>query len=287
MTLLAGRYRLGRPIARGGMAVVHHADDSVLRRPVAVKTLAPDRAADAAYRSAVRREAVTAARLLHPNIPRILDYGESEWYHLRLPFLVMELVPGRTLAAHLDEHGALPWPEAARICAGVAAALSAAHRRGVVHHDVKPANIMVTGSGVKVVDFGVAGTPGENPTDTDGRVWGTPAYFAPEQLCGQPTDTGTDIYSLGLVLHTCLTGRPVWPGRTSDDVLIARACNPVPQLPRPDELPDPILRIHRACLARSPRRRPSADHLVRSLTEALRRGHANGRPRRRCRSTRR
>lgn len=105
MELLAGRYRLGRPIARGGMAVVHRADDNVLQRPVAVKTLTPDRAGNTAYRSAVRREALTGARLMHPNIPRVLDYGEAEWYGLRLPFLVMELVAGRTLAAHLDEHG--------------------------------------------------------------------------------------------------------------------------------------------------------------------------------------
>lgn len=84
-------------------------------------------------------------------------------------------------------------------------------------------------------------------------------------------DTGTDIYSLGLVLHTCLTGRPVWPARTSDDVLIARACDPVPQLSRLDGLPDGIVRLHRACLTRSPRRRPSADHVMRSLTEEVRR----------------
>jgi serine/threonine-protein kinase len=210
MQLFAGRYRLGRPIGRGGTAVVHRADDNVLQRPVAVKTLLPDRATDATLRAAVHREALAAARLSHRNIARLLDYGETEWRGTRQPLLVMELVPGSTLSARLTQHGAMHWRDTARTCAAVAAALIVAHRRCLVHHDVKPANIMVSSTEVKVVDFGVAAGPGEIPADSDGRVWGTPAYLAPEQLRGRPTGPATDVNALGLVLHACLTGRPGW-----------------------------------------------------------------------------
>lgn len=209
MTLLTGRYRLGHPIGRGGMAVVHHATDEVLQRPVTVKTL----------------------------------------------------------GSHLREHGPMSWRDAAAICAGVARALAAAHAKNVVHHDVKPANIMLSPSGTKVVDFGLACTVGQDLTQPHGRVWGTPAYISPEQLCGQQSSPATDVYALGLVLHACLTGRRVWPGRSAEQVLVARACTPVPRLPAHDGLPDRLAALYRACLARSPKKRPHAGQVARVLAD--------------------
>jgi serine/threonine-protein kinase len=264
MTILAGRYRLQATIARGGMAVVHRAEDTVLKRAVAVKTLPLERASSAALRQAVFHEALTTARLSHPNIVRLLDYGETRRHDQRLPFLVMELIAGEPLSQRLARHGPMPWPEATRICARVAEALAAAHAENLVHRDVKPANIMVSPSGVKVIDLGVAARPGHT-TDAAGRVWGTPGYLAPEQLLGQPTSPAADIYALGLVLRACLTGRPAWPGATADEVLVARACTPVPALPRSDDLPESLLRLYRACLHRSPGRRPAARQLARLL----------------------
>ncbi|SNY25612.1 serine/threonine-protein kinase [Paractinoplanes atraurantiacus] len=254
MTLLAGRYRLGARIARGGMAVVHHADDHVLRRPVALKLLDEHDARDQMRRTAVRREALSAARLAHPNIVRLLDYSDAE------PFLVMELVTGGTLNTRLKDHGALPWPAAARLCADIAAALASAHDHGLVHHDVKPGNVMLSPTGAKLTDFGMARAPGETTEDSDGYVWGTPAYLAPEQLRGQPTGHACDVYALGLVFRACLTGGPPWPGTTVEQVLTARACTPVPELPGPGGLPPPLVELYRACTAREPYDRPSAHH---------------------------
>jgi serine/threonine-protein kinase len=267
MTLLAGRYRLDRPIARGGMAIVHHADDEVLKRPVAIKTLVPDRAMDPTFRAALRHEAVTVAGLTHPNIARIFDYGEDHWQGVRLPFLVVEFVPGTTLGTHVRNHGPMQWRDAATVCAGVADALAAAHARRVVHHDVKPANIMLSPAGAKVIDFGVAATAGKDFLDPHRRIWGTPAYFSPEQLRGHETGPSADIYALGLVLHACLTGQRAWPGRSADEVLVARACRPVPRLADRTGLPADLTAVYQACLARSPHKRPRAAQVARALTD--------------------
>ncbi|MBL7261197.1 serine/threonine-protein kinase [Paractinoplanes lichenicola] len=255
MTLLAGRYRLGGPIGRGGMAVVHRADDRLLKRPVAVKMLTPDRAHNQNHRAAVRREARNGVRLSHPNIARVLDYGETR----DGPFLVMELVPGPTLAERLTADGPLPWEQTRSVCAGIARALAAAHARDLVHRDVKPANIMLDPSGAKLLDFGFAAEPGGPSTDADGRVWGTPAYLAPEQLYGRPTGPASDVYALALVLHSCLTGRPVWLGGTPDEILRARAERPVPRLPGG---------IFAEYVAEDPEQRPTAERFAYAI-EAL------------------
>jgi len=265
---VAGRYRLGEQIARGGMAVVHYGTDTVLRRPVAIKVVASEKCGNYIYRDAVRRDALSAARLTHPNVVRVFDYGEMEKDGRHLPFVVMELVEGRSLAAHLRENGPLPWREAARICGDIARALAAAHDRHVVHRDVKPDNIMLATTGPKMVDFGVSAPPGEPSIDDDGRVWGTPSYFAPEQLHGEPAGTAADVYALGLVLHTCLTGRAAWTGRTFRDVVIARALSPLPQLAADSGVPGPIAAVHRRCLMPQPRKRPVARQVARLLKEA-------------------
>jgi serine/threonine protein kinase len=265
---LAGRYRVGDEIARGGMAAVHHAIDTVLNRPVAIKIVRPERSGNYIYRDAVRREALSAAQLTHPNVVRVLDYGEMEHSGHYLPFVVMELVPGRTLAARLSDDGPMPWRDAAGICADIARALATAHDHNVVHRDIKPSNIMLSPAGAKIVDFGVSARAGETSIDDDGRVWGTPAYFAPEQLYGEPAGPAADVFAMGLVLHACLTGGPAWTGQNFHDIVIARTLSPVPRLPENCDVPEQIADIHRRCLTPRPRKRPSARDVGRLLHEA-------------------
>ena len=155
-TQLGQRYVLRERIATGGMSEVWRAEDTLLDRPVAVKVLAAELAGDPARRAAVHSEARATAKLNHPRITRMYDYGETTLPGgCRAAYLVMELVPGRTLAAKLAA-GPLPWPEAVRMAGQVAAALAAAHRAGLVHRDIKPGNIMLTEGGAKVLDFGIA-----------------------------------------------------------------------------------------------------------------------------------
>lgn len=222
MKILAGRYRLEEPTGHGGMAVVHRAYDTVLRRTVAIKMLPPERCWDSAFRAAVQREARAAAQLCHPNIASVHDYGETTLAGTTQPFVVLEFVTGGTLADRLQRKGPLPWREAAGICAGVAAGLAAAHAHQLVHRDIKPANVMLSPAGVKVVDFGVATMAGQAAADDDGRMWGTPAYLAPEQLRHDTVSPAADVYAVGLLLHVCLTGRPPWPGDNATQVLTAR-----------------------------------------------------------------
>ncbi|MBW8482268.1 protein kinase domain-containing protein [Actinomadura parmotrematis] len=183
--VLGGRYRLEEPVGDGGMATVWRARDLVLERAVAVKV-------PKEHAAALRREATAAAGLSHPGITAVHDYGEDD-----LPYVVMELLDGRTLAARLAE-GTPDAAEAARIGAGVAAALAAAHRAGVVHRDIKPANVVLTPDGVKVLDFGIAFTPRDTG---DGPLFGTPGYLAPELASGAEPAPSADVYSLGVVLR--------------------------------------------------------------------------------------
>jgi hypothetical protein len=266
MTSLAGRYRLDEPVGRGGMAVVWRAYDEVLRRTVAVKVLSASRT-ERPPEDAVRREAMTAARLCHPRVAGIYDYGETEHDGRRQPFLVMEYVDGPTLAAHITDIGALQWREAATICAQVADALAAAHDNALVHRDIKPSNVMLSHSGVKVVDFGVATGAGEAVEDAAGRIWGTPGYLAPEQLQQGPALPSGDVYALGLVLFECLAGRPAWRSTKADDVLAQRARDPLPELPGHDELPEKLVQLYRRCLAVSPAERPLAGIVAETLRE--------------------
>lgn len=203
---LHDRFVLIELIGTGGMSRVWRASDEVLGRPVAVKALVAEIATDPALRAATWREARAAARLTHPNITRVYDYGEAPLPDgTRAPYLVMELVEGESLAGRLAAAGLLPWPEVARIGTDVAAALAAAHELGVVHHDIKPGNVMLTAAGAKVLDFGTAALVGA--IDQDALV-GTPSYTAPERLEWGPAQPASDVYSLGVLLHEALTGGP-------------------------------------------------------------------------------
>src|SRR5581483_4827749 len=208
--MLGGRYRLVAPVARGGMAEVWEAHDEVLSRPVAVKVLQPHLAADEIFLERFRREAVTAARLAHPNVVATFDTGLD----CGTAYIVMELVRGRNLRQLLNDEGRLePWLAVA-IGRQVADALAYAHQAGLVHRDVKPANILLVedewGSvRVKVTDFGIAKAgAGSGDLTRTGIVLGTPKYLSPEQIKGLEPDARADLYSLGVVLYEMLTGVP-------------------------------------------------------------------------------
>lgn len=217
--LLGGRYRLGSLIASGGMAQVWEGTDEILRRRVAVKLLHPHLAADATFVARFRQEAVAAARLAHPGIVSIYDTCSEDGSEA----IVMELVAGPTLRQRLDEHVAIdPW-QAAGLAAQVAEALDAAHRAGLVHRDVKPANVLLAGDGrVKVADFGIAKAVAEADLTQPGLMVGTAKYLAPEQVRGEPVDARTDIYSLGVVLYEMLCGRPPFAADTDAATALAR-----------------------------------------------------------------
>ncbi|MFD6718392.1 serine/threonine-protein kinase [Micromonospora chalcea] len=267
--LLARRYRLIDRIGAGGMSVIWRARDEVLDRVVAVKVLAPSLAADARFRDMVREEARSAAQLDHPHVTAVHDYGETVAPDGSITsFVVMELLAGEELEHRLTE-GPLPWPAAVETGAQVAEALAAAHRLGIVHRDVTPANVMMTRTGAKVLDFGIATRIGTPDDDEDGGTFGTPAYVAPERLDGAPAQPATDVYSLGVLLFETLTGQPPYPAETWEQLSAALAESPEPSLDGVPGLPGPVAEICLRCLARDPRRRPSAHRVAAVLRDQM------------------
>ncbi|MGK5692423.1 protein kinase domain-containing protein [Streptomyces sp. URMC 128] len=256
--LLAGRYRLDVEIGRGGMGEVWRAYDETLARAVAVKLLLPQDT-DATAASRFRLEAQTAGRLNHPNVVGVLDFGE---YDNRL-YLVMELVEGDSLARVLSASGALPAEQVARLAAQAAAGLAAAHQQGIVHRDVKPANLLLDAGGtLKIGDFGIArflDDPGAALTAT-GQIVGTGLYLAPERALGRPAGPASDMYSLGCVLYQLLSGRPPFQADTAVALLHQHLDNaPVP--PRElgvTGLPPAFESYLLALLAKQPEDRPTA-----------------------------
>jgi len=202
--VLADRYAVGRLLGRGGMAEVYLATDRVLDRPVAIKVLGDWLAGDRTFVERFRREALAAARISHPGLVAVYDTGSEDGLH----YIVMERVPGETLADVLRSEGRLGPARAAAIAAGVADALAVAHRAGIVHRDVKPANVMLQPDGrTKLMDLGIArGIDGTSIT-RGSSVLGTAAYVSPEQARGEPVDHRSDIYALGCVFYEMLTGR--------------------------------------------------------------------------------
>ncbi|MFI6235636.1 protein kinase [Micromonospora sp. NPDC050784] len=265
--LLARRYRLLDQIGAGGMSVIWRARDEVLDRVVALKVLAPSLAADARFRGMVREEARAAAQLVHPHLTSVHDYGETVDPDGSITsFVVMELLSGEELKLRLTE-GPLPWAEAVQVGAQVADALAAAHRLGIVHRDITPANVMMTGTGVKVLDFGIATRIGAPDEDEDGETFGTPAYVAPERLDGAPAQPSTDVYSLGVLLHEALTGRVPYPADTWEQLSAALASGPPPTLADLPDLPPPVAQICLRSLARNPADRPTARQVATALRD--------------------
>ncbi|MFF5178569.1 serine/threonine-protein kinase [Micromonospora sp. NPDC000316] len=266
--LLDERYRLVEQLGAGGMSVVWRGYDEVLGRQVAVKVLASRLASDRAFRHRIRIEAQAAARLCHPNITNVYDYGESQQVGLTVPYVVMELVDGGSLAARLSRAGQLPWRDAVAIGAEVSSALATAHSRGVVHRDVTPGNVMLTSTGVKVVDFGISALVGESEKGPDGTLLGTPAYLAPERLDNGQVSPATDVYAVGLLLYRMLTGRLPWEATTTTQMLRAHMYSDPDPMPPVPGLPAEVTDLVRRCLAKQPGDRPGTAELARTLAEA-------------------
>ncbi|WP_063739313.1 serine/threonine-protein kinase [Streptomyces iakyrus] len=257
--LLAGRYRLEVEIGRGGMGEVWRAYDETLARAVALKLLLPQDT-DATATSRFRLEAQTAGRLNHPNVVGVLDFGE---YDNRL-YLVMELVEGDSLAGVLSGSGPLPAEQVARLAAQASAGLAAAHAQGIVHRDVKPANLLLDTHGtLKIGDFGIArflDDPGAALTAT-GQIVGTGLYLAPERALGKPAGPASDMYSLGCVLYQLLSGRPPFQADTAV-ALLHQHLDSAPVPPRElgvAGLPPAFESYLLGLLAKQPEDRPTAE----------------------------
>ena len=248
---VGGRYRLVQLLARGGMAEVWEAVDDVLARPVAVKVLLPHLAADEAFVTRFRREAVAAARLSHPHIVSIYDTCTD----CDVEAIVMELVRGTTLRAVLDARGPLGPKAAVDIAVQVADALHAAHRQGLVHRDVKPGNILLSDDGrVLVADFGIAKAAEATSDLTEvGQVVGTAKYLSPEQVQGTEVDARSDVYALGVVLYEMLCGSPPFAGDNATATAVARlTTDPVPPRVHCEGMPRRLEEVVLRALARDP-----------------------------------
>ncbi len=243
-TTIAGRYRLEGRLGVGGMSTVQRAFDQRLERYVAIKLLAEHLADDPAFVSRFRREALAAARLVHPNIVQVFDFGFDEGHHQH--FIVMEQVTGNSCAELLRDRGHLDVDQAVDIVTQACRGLDYAHRNGVVHRDVKPGNLLVSDSGsVKLADFGIARAADQSSITQVGSVLGTAAYLAPEQARGEEAGPRADLYSLGVVTYQLLSGRLPYEAQSLSELALKQqreAPTPLESLnPRvPDELAEAV-----------------------------------------------
>jgi len=223
--LMAGRYRLGELVGRGGMAEVYEGTDTRLGRTVAVKLLKADLANDESFEEKFRQEAQASARMAHPTIVRVYDAGEEintdEFGNERkVPFIVMEYVKG-TLLRDLIHEGDVTADQAVKYASSILTALEVSHNAGIIHRDIKPANVMVVGNDqVKVMDFGIARAVTDNSATKAATmgILGTAQYFSPEQARGEAVDSRTDLYSTGVILYEMLAGRPPFKGESAVSV---------------------------------------------------------------------
>lgn len=252
-TILGARYTLTERIAVGGMGEVWAATDTVLDRTVAVKLLNHGLSQEDGFLERFRAEARHTAALQHPNIATVFDYGEDDG----TAYLVMELVPGQPLSHIIAERAPLSAQETVAILIQAATALAAAHESGVVHRDVKPANIMLTPDGtVKLTDFGISRAVDSVPLTQTGQVLGTAQYLSPEQALGQSATAASDIYALGVVGHEMLTGERPFDTGSVVSTALAHVNQPPP--PLPDAVPVALRDVISSALAKSPADRPAS-----------------------------
>jgi eukaryotic-like serine/threonine-protein kinase len=277
--LLGGRYQVGELLGYGGMAEVHRGRDLRLGRDVAIKMLRSDLARDATFQERFRREAQNSAALNHPAIVAVYDTGEeTSSTGERQPFIVMEFVPGHTLKEELAAQQRIPTRRALEIVADIDAALEFSHRHGIIHRDIKPGNVMITGNGqVKVMDFGIARAlaSGATTMTQTSAVIGTAQYLSPEQARGESVDARSDVYAAGCVLFELLVGHPPFVG----DSPVSVAYQHVREQPRAPsdinpEVPPEVDAIVLKALAKNPVNRYQSAQEMRA--DALR--AVSGRP---------
>ena len=273
-----GPFRIAGLIGAGGMGEVYRATDTRLDRDVAIKVLPHASAIDAVSRDAFEREARAVSKLTHPRISTLYDVGSAPFGGAAVPYLVMELVDGETLAARLAR-GPLPVDQAMAVAIEIADALTAAHAAGVIHRDIKPANIMLTRSGAKLLDFGLArlqhslaaaqppGAPAGAPQTHHSALLGTLPYMAPEQLRGGQVDARTDLFAFGAVLYEMLTGRRAFDAASEAELAAAiRDHEPAPLDAHTRGVPPALDRVVTTCLAKDPDERwQTAKDLLREL----------------------
>jgi len=260
--VLGGRYRIEREVGRGGMARVYLAHDVKHARRVAVKVIRPEIASSLA-RERFLREIGIAARLRHPNIMPLYDSGDVD----DLLYFVMPYEEGKSLRARLDREPKLGIAEAVSILRDVARALACAHEQGVVHRDIKPDNVLLSGDAAVVTDFGiskaltVAATEAGTISGTQaGTVIGTPAYMSPEQAIGDPaTDHRADVYAFGCLAYEVFAGAPPFAGTTSHQIISAQLSErPKPIAEHRPDMPDAVARLIARCLEKNPADRPAS-----------------------------
>ncbi|TDO32285.1 serine/threonine protein kinase [Paractinoplanes brasiliensis] len=271
--MLSDRYRLTQRLAAGGMGEVWRGEDVMLHRPVAIKVMLPALRTDREFVTRFRTEARMMAALRHPGIVQVYDYGETP----DGDYLVMEFVEGIPLSRRIEQAGRLSPAETMTVVAQVADALQVAHEAGIVHRDVKPANLLVRpGGAIVLVDFGVARSETANGLTGTNVVLGSANYMAPEQAEGKPIGPPTDVYALGAVAYCCLTGRPPYVGENPLQVLTQLVYGELPALP-PD-VPPPVAALVLRALAKEPAQRFASAAELASAARSPGRGSSGAPP---------
>ena len=270
--VVGGRYTLRRSLGEGAIGVVWEADSSLFG-PVALKLLRGELAGDPDAVDRFATEARSAASISHEHVVAIYDIGATTE---NVPFIVMELCDGETLEGTLAARGAVGFEYACELCCQVVSALRVAHEQGIVHRDLKPANIIVVHPEpdqprAKVLDFGIACRLSSERTRSDGRVFGTPSYMAPEQVLGRAASQRSDLYAVGAILYELLTGRRAFSGRSEAEIMsnvLQRPPMPIKAYDR--TLPAALEALIRRCLSKDPALRPaSAEDLLEELVRFL------------------